>query len=169
MVLEYKPLVRGVISLAFFTVTDIAPVVQPCIIFMVCRGVLHRKIADITHNDLQTLLTRRAAIAVRLAHPVLIHTEIFRMCLKQVSRQKPRHGMFLIFEVKAFINAFLFECKILITRIVSSAYTYRIQTILMHERQPVYHFRIFDIIPCKHNAPKIEIRGIVVRTSARSA
>ena len=89
MVLEYQTLVGGIVFPALFAVADISPVIEPCIVSVIRRSVLHGELTYIAHYHLQSFLVRRTSVTVRLSLSVLVHTEIFRMGAEKLPRKQP--------------------------------------------------------------------------------
>ena len=89
MVFKDQSLVSNIIVLTLLAMADVTTVPKPCIVLMVAWLVLLYECRHIAHDHFQAFLARRASVTICDAVAVLIHTEIFRMLGKEVTRKKP--------------------------------------------------------------------------------
>ena len=111
-VLDQKGLIAVVQITALVAETLLAAVIEPEIIFMICRGIFLGAGLGVAGDYLQCLLRRRAAVVVAYAVSLLVHTEIFRMLVIYRARQELGHGVLLKLNSYAFLGAAVDEIAV---------------------------------------------------------
>lgn len=156
LIFKNKGLVGSIQILTLWTMTDIPAIVEPKIVAVIRRCVTSTDVYGIAIDLVQSAVGRRTAVGILRAVAALVHTEPVRIVIKALARQKKRHHMLLELNVNSGIGAVFLKIRPDLSTARSIIDTERVYSVLLRNRDVVYHPGIVHLGPTEHEPPHLE-------------
>ena len=156
LVFKNKGLVGSVQILALWTMTDVPTIVEPKIVAVIRRCVTSADVYGIAIDLVQSAVGRRTAVGILRAVAVLVHTEPFRIVIEALARQKKRHHVLLELNINLGVFAIFLKIRPNLSTARGVIDTERVYSILLRNRDVVYHPSVAHLGPTEHEPPHLE-------------